>query len=164
MVLAALSLTAAGLVGLAIDEGYSEQAIIPTKGDRPTIGFGSTTRADGSPVRMGDTTTPVRALQRMLADVQQFEGALKRCVKVPLHQAEYDAYINLSYNIGAGAFCNSTLVRKLNAEDYAGACDEILRWYMFNGFDCRTPGNKVCAGLWTRRQELHRQCAGAGEL
>ena len=46
--LAALSLSAAGLVGIALHEGYSDKAIIPVPGDKPTIGFGSTTRADGS--------------------------------------------------------------------------------------------------------------------
>jgi lysozyme len=84
----------------------------------PTIGFGTT-----SGVKLGDTTTPPKALARALTDVQQFEGALKQCVTVPLAQHEYDALVSFSYNVGSRAFCQSTLVRKLNAEDYAGACD-----------------------------------------
>jgi len=55
---AALGLSAAALVDLVLHEGYSDRAIIPVKGDVPTLGFGSTTRADGSPVRLGDTITP----------------------------------------------------------------------------------------------------------
>lgn len=175
VVLAVLAFSAAGLVGLAVDEGYSDRAIVPTKGDVPTLGFGSTTRPDGSPVRIGDTTTPVLALQRKLADVRKFEGALKSCVTVPLHQYEYDAYINLAYNIGPGrsgvkdGFCwarrggHSTLVNRLNTGDYEGACNAILDWYIFDGFDCRTPGNRICAGLWTRRLALHQQCLGKGQ-
>ena len=58
---AALGLSAAALVGLVLREGYSDRAIIPVKGDVPTLGFGSTTRADGSLVRLGDTTTPPQA-------------------------------------------------------------------------------------------------------
>ena len=90
---------------------------------------------------MGDTTTPPKALARALTDVQQFEGALKQCVTVPLAQHEYDALVSFSYNVGSRAFCQSTLVRKLNAEDYAGACAELLRWRFFQGKDCALPAN-----------------------
>lgn len=143
----ALALSATALVGLALNEGYSDRAIIPVPGDVPTIGFGTT---EG--IKMGDTITPPQALARKLADVQKFEGALKRCVTVPLHQHEYDAYIRLSYNIGSSGFCGSTLVKKLNAGDYPGACAEILRWNRFKGQPLR--------GLTLRRQEEHKLCMG----
>ena len=126
------------------------------KGDVPTIGFGTTTG-----VTLGDTTTPPKALARALTDVQQFEGALKTCVTVPLAQHEYDALVSFSYNVGSRAFCQSTLVRKLNAEDYAGACAELLRWRFFRGKDCALPANgRLCGGLVTRRQSEYRQCVG----
>jgi len=146
-VVTALTLSAAALVGLLSHEGYSDKTIIPIKGDVPTIGFGTT---DG--VKLTDRTTPVKALTRALSDVQKFEGALKTCVKVPLHQYEYDAYINLTYNIGSRAFCSSTLVKKLNAQDYAGACKEILRWDKASG--------RVVKGLTNRRQKEYKQCIG----
>lgn len=161
LLLASLALSAAGLVGIVAHEGYTDGAVIPVPGDVPTLGFGSTRRLDGSPVQMGDRTTPPQALARALADVRQFEGALRQCVTVPLHQNEYDAYIGLAYNIGGGAFCASTLVKKLNAGDYAGACDEILRWRRFQGRDCSAAENaRICGGLWVRRQGEHRQCMG----
>lgn len=143
--LAGLALSATALVGLALHEGYTDTAVIPVKGDVPTIGFGTT---EG--VKLGDRTTPPQALVRALQDAQKYEGALKRCVTVPLHQYEYDAYISLAYNIGPTAFCGSTLVRKLNAQDYAGACKEILRWDKFKGQPLR--------GLTIRRQKEHEQC------
>lgn len=148
--LAALSLSAAGLVGIALHESYRGVAYIPAPGDVPTIGFGST-----QGVRMGDTITPPVALERALRDVQKFEGALRRCVRVPLHQHEYDAYVSLAYNIGSRAFCDSTLVRKLNAGDYAGACDEILRWDRMQG--------RRLAGLTKRRQAEHATCVGGAQ-
>jgi lysozyme len=147
MQLAGLALSASALVGIALHEDYSSKAIIPVPGDKPTIGFGTT---DG--VKLGDSITPPKALQRALQDIQQFEGAIKRCVTVPLHQREYDAYTSLTYNIGQTAFCNSTLVRKLNAQDYEGACKEILRWDRFQG--------KPLAGLTKRRLSEYRQCMG----
>lgn len=145
--LASLTLSAAALVGIALHEGYRDRAYTPVPGDVPTIGFGTT-----QGVKPGDTITPPKALQRALQDVQQFEGAIKRCVTVPLHQHEYDAYISLSYNIGQAAFCGSTLVRKLNAQDYEGACQQILRWDRFKG--------QPLPGLTKRRQDEFKQCMG----
>jgi lysozyme len=147
IVIGALTLSASALVGIAVHEGYRGEAYIPVKGDVPTIGFGTT-----AGVKPGDRIEPVQALVRKLQDVQKFEGALKQCVRVPLHQHEYDAFLSLAYNIGPTKFCSSTLVRKLNAGDYAEACAEILRFNRFRG--------EVLRGLTLRRQAENRQCLG----
>lgn len=168
--IAVLVLSAAGLVGIALDEGYTSTSVPdPVKGVAvPTNGFGTT----GADIRMGDTTTPTKALVRLLTDVQKFEAGLKYCVKVPLHQYEYNAYVNLAYNIGLGksgvkdGFCYarrgglSTIATRLNAMDYTRACDAILDWRFVGHVDCSAPGNKTCPGLYARRQRLHRQCLG----
>jgi lysozyme len=146
--IAALSLSAAALVSIAVHEGYRGDAYIPIPGDVPTIGFGTT-----KGVKMGDKIEPVKALQRKLDDVQKFEGSLKQCVTVPLHQYEYDSYLSLAYNIGGSAFCNSTLVRKLNAGDYEGACKEILRW--------NRAGGQPVKGLTARREAEYKKCIGS---
>jgi lysozyme len=145
---AALSLSAAALVGLALHEGYRENAYIPVPGDVPTIGFGTT-----EDVELGDKTTPERALVRLLKDANKFESAVQSCVKVPLHQYEYDAYVSLTYNVGPRAFCGSTLVKRLNQSDYSGACLEILKWDKFKG--------KPLPGLTKRRQEEYLKCTGS---
>lgn len=145
--LASLVLSALALVGIATHEGYTDKAVIPIPGDVPTLGFGST---EG--VKLGDKTTPVQALQRTMRDIEARESAVKKCVKVPLYQYEYDAYITLAYNIGTGNFCGSTLVQKLNKQDYAGACKEILRWDRAQGH--------IVKGLTTRRQAEYQQCIG----
>lgn len=145
---ASLVLSAAALVGLALSEGFTDRAVQPLPGDKWTFGFGTT---EG--VKPGDTITPPRALERKLRDVQSFEGAIKRCVQVPLAQGEYDAYVSLAYNIGADAFCKSTLVRLLNAGDYAGACKQILRWDKFKGQPVR--------GLTLRREREYQTCISA---
>ena len=159
--IASLSISAAAFVGLVANEGYSDTAYPdPTYGTKvPTIGFGST----GPDVKIGQRTDPVRAMQRALRDMQKFEGAIKRCVHVPLSQAEYDLYLHLTYNVGDAGFCNSGIVRRLNAGDYRGACDQILRWRYSNGQDCGAPSNRTCRGLWTRRQSEHAQCIVAVE-
>ena len=144
---AGIALSASALVAIVTHQGYSDKAYTPVPGDVLTIGFGTT-----SGVKPGDTITPPVALARALTDVQKFEGALKTCVRVPLAQHEYDAYIALSYNIGSSAFCGSTLVKKLNAGQYSEACGEILKWNKFKGQPLR--------GLTLRRQAEYVQCLG----
>ena len=138
---AALTLSAAGLVGILTHEGFRPTTSVDSVGV-PTIGFGTT---EG--VKRGDRITVEKALVRALTDVSKFEGALKKCVKVPLFQYEYDAYLDFSYNIGSTKFCSSTLVKKLNSGDYAGACREISRWV-------KQPE------LASRRQEERDLCEG----
>jgi lysozyme len=145
--IAAISLSASALVGIASWEGFRSTAYIPIPGDVPTIGFGTT-----QGVKMGDTIDPVKALQRKISDISKFEGALKQCVTVPLHQREYDSYLSLAYNIGPTAFCNSTLVRLLNQGQYEEACKQILRW--------DRAGGRVVPGLTNRRQAEYKQCIG----
>lgn len=145
--IAALSLSAAAIVSIAIHESFRSDAYIPVPGDVPTIGFGTTEN-----VKLGDKISVERALVRLLDDASEFEAAVKQCAPVPMYQYEFDAYVSLTYNIGTGAFCRSTLTKKLNQLDYAGACKEILRWDKFKG--------KTLAGLIKRRQEEYRKCIG----
>lgn len=145
---ASLTLSASALVGLAVHEGYRDTAYIPVKGDRPTLGFG-----DAQDVKPGDRTDPVRALIRLNQQANVFQQQMRHCIgDVPLYQHEWDAIISWSFNIGSRAACGSTLVKKLQAFDYAGACQELLRWDRFNG--------APLAGLTKRRQGEYRQCMG----
>lgn len=166
---AVLSLSAAGFIGIVAREGYSDRSYAdPVHGAKvPTIGFGST----GPDVKMGQTTTPVKALERALRDVTRFEGALKRCVRVPLYQHEYDAYVSLAYNIGPTNFCfnkeggPSALSERLNAGDYEGACNAILLYDRAGPVKrpqdrCSHPDNRTCRGLWADRLKLQAQCLG----
>jgi len=143
---AALALSATGLIGIAAHEGYRELAYTPVSGDRLTLGFG-----DAQGVQPGQKTDPVRALIRLGGQVSKFEQDLRKCVgDVPMHQTEWDALVSLSFNVGSNAVCNSTLVRKLKAGDYQGACKEYDRWVYFQG--------RVLPGLVKRRAEERALC------
>lgn len=150
MVVGGLSLTAAGLISIATWEGFKEEAYIPVPGDVPTIGFGST---EG--VKLGDTISVPDALNRLEKDVRVAEDAVRSCVTVPLMPYEMDAYVSLAYNIGQARFCGSTLVRKLNAGDYRGACEEIKRWHF--------AGGKSLKGLVDRRAAEYARCMGLAQ-
>ena len=145
--LAAIVVSASALVSIVTYEGYRDKAYIPVPGDVPTVGFGTT---EG--VKPGDTITPPVALGRALTDIDKFDKMIRSCIRVPLHQHEYDAFLSLSYSIGGSAFCKSTLVRELNDERYGEACKQILRWDKFKG--------KPLAGLTRRRAAEYKTCIG----
>lgn len=157
----ALGLSAAAFVGLITHESYTDRAIIPTINDRPTVGFGSTFRDDGTPVRLGDTIKPVQAVQRSAAHIAKDEAGLKRCVTGPLHQVEYDILVDFAYQYGVPTTCSSSMVRHINAGRYREACGAYLLYKFSGGFDCSTPGNRRCAGVWTRQLERHAKCMAA---
>jgi lysozyme len=143
-----LGIGAALLVSVMMYEGYTDTAVIPVPGDVPTIGVG---RTEG--VHMGDKTEPVREMMLLLKNLDKYGNGIKACINVPLYQYELDAFVSLAYNIGINAFCNSTLVKKLNAGDYSGACEQIIIWDKFKG--------KPLKGLTNRRNEEYRTCRGS---
>lgn len=159
---AALSLSAVGFVAIVNDEGYSGQAVIPTKGDVPTYGFGSITREDGTPVHLGDRTTPVRAANRTLAYLQDAEAEMKATLGgVELTQGEYDLYLNWRYQYGAARWRQSTMLRELRAGNYRAACSALSLYKFSQGRDCSQPENwgpRGCKGVWDRAVERHAKC------
>ena len=143
---AALAISATALVGIAHYEQY-RQSTYKDSGGIATLGYGET-----KGVVTGQTTTPERALQRLLESADEHSKGMNSCIKVPLYQHEYDAYLSFTYNVGVGAFCRSNLNTKLNAGDYSGACKELLKW--------NHVGTKVLAGLTKRRQAEYLTCIG----
>lgn len=126
-------------------EGFRSEAYVDMAGV-PTIGYGST-----KDVKIGDRIDEKGARMRLIFEARDIYGvALNNCVKVPLNQSEYDAYISLMYNIGSTAFCRSTLVKKLNQGDYTGACEQIKRWNKVKG--------KEIQGLTNRREAEYKLC------
>lgn len=158
MTIAALSLSASALVGLALHEGFTSTAVIPVPGDVPTVGFGSTVREDGSAVRMGDTITPPQALARTLTHVQRDESGIKRCVTAELTQVEYDLMVDFAYQYGVPTLCKSSIVRAANAGDYPASCAAYLKYRYVAGHDCSTPGSRRCPGVWARSQKRYTAC------
>lgn len=104
-----------------------------------TIGWGHT----GKDVTPGQCISQARADELLAQDLAPRERDVERLVKVPLTQHQFDALVSFVYNLGAGALAGSTLLKKLNAGNYAGAADEFLKW--------NKAGGKVLPGLSRRR-------------
>ncbi|ELY5938888.1 lysozyme [Cronobacter malonaticus] len=108
-----------------------------------TIGYGWTQPVDGKPISAGmeiDMPTAERLLKSGLVG---YENDVMKLVRVKLSQAQFDALVSFTYNVGSRNFSTSTLLKKLNAGDYVGAADEFLRWNKSRG--------KVLNGLVRRR-------------
>ena len=144
--IASLVITASTLVAIATHESYVGQTYLDAVGV-PTIGFGET-----KGVKPGQKTTPERALVQLLVSADEHAKGMISCVKVPLAQNEFDAYLSFTYNVGVGAFCRSTMVKKLNEQNYTEACAELRKWVY--------AGNKVLPGLVKRREQEYKQCLG----
>lgn len=109
-----------------------------------TIGFGSTRDAYGKPVTAH--TAPVsraQAEELLRRDMRAALEAVENGVRVPLNAVQEGALADFVYNVGSGAFRASTLLRKLNAGDYAGAAEEFPKW--------NRGGGRILAGLVRRR-------------
>ena len=88
-------------------------------------------------------------------DVEKHADALA-CIKTPLQLREQIAFISLAYNIGQAKFCGSTLVKKANAGDMAGACAGMSAWR--NG--CKNGKCSPLPGLVKRRAVERAVCEG----
>lgn len=180
---AALTISAAGLLATLGVEGFRPDPHIPTQGDRPTIGHGSTVYEDGTSVQMSDPPiTRERALQLVRSHTSKDEAMFRVSLPgVALYQAEYDLYLDFTYQYGIGAWRTSPMRTRLLAGQFAPACEALLGYrfmtspkregsgwepYQWDAagtpkrwrYDCSTPGNKVCRGVWTRQQARHAAC------
>ena len=137
-----------GLSMIKSFEGFSAKPYLCPAGV-PTIGYGATYYPDGRRVTMQDRPVTVAQATDMLRSMlASYEAGVSRYVLVPLTQGQFDALVSFAYNLGLSALKSSTLLRLVNARDYAGAAAQFVRW--------NRAGGKVLPGL-TRRREAERQ-------
>ncbi|WP_080641689.1 lysozyme [Brucella anthropi] len=118
-----------------------------------TIGVGHTSAAGAPKVVAGMKITAARASEILSRDLTTFEAAVSAAVKVPLNQNEFDALVSFAFNVGAGAFKGSTLLKRLNTGDRQAAADQFLVWNKIT-----VNGKKqVLKGLTIRREAERKQ-------
>lgn len=88
----------------------------------PTIGYGHTRTAE-----IGQTVTEAEAEALLREDAKEAEEAVQRLVCVPLTENQFSALVSFVFNVGQGAFENSTLLKMLNA-GATTAANQLLRW------------------------------------
>lgn len=100
-----------------------------------TIGYGHT-----KGVKEGDTCSEEQARAWLRDDLRDAEAAVNQLVQVPLTQSQFDALASFTFNLGVGNLANSTLLRLLNASDYAKAAGQFPRWTKVRGKELPVPG------------------------
>ena len=113
----------------------------------PTIGYGSTYYPGGRKVAMSDTAIDEPTARQML--LQELEhtylpGVLRQCPGLVTDERRLNAVVDFAYNLGIGRLQTSTLRRKINAQDWDGAKEQIMLW--------TRGGGRVLPGLVRRRQ------------
>jgi len=118
-----LNISRAGIDFIKLKEGFVATPYKDPAGVW-TIGYGTTKGINGNT----GSITRAQGEALMLKDIADFHTELSSLVKVTLKQGEYDALMSFIYNLGAANLGKSTLLKKLNAGDYAGAANELPRW------------------------------------
>lgn len=127
-------------------------------GGKWTIGYGHT---EG--VHEGMKITKEQAEELLRRDLAEVEKAIAALVEVPLSQNQFDALASFVFNVGIDAFERSTLLRKLNAGDYAAVPVELMRWVYAGGkrVDGLVNRRVAEAGLWSRGAGYAPRAEGA---
>ncbi len=120
--------------------------------DKWTIGAG---HANG--VKADDEITIEQTAHYFIEDVKTAENVVKAAITQTPTQGEFDMMVSFVYNLGAGNFQRSTLLKKFNAGDKQQACKEYLRWVYVSGKHCNDPLAN-CSGMVSRRQVEHDVC------
>lgn len=135
-----MHLSAASLSRLKKIEGFRAYAYIPVPGDKPTIGYGFTSR-----VKLGDKMSVAQADSRLLEELEIYEkGVYEACTLTP-NQNQFDAMTLLAFNIGVPRFAKSTVLKAHNRGDQQAAARAFSLW--------NKAGGVVYLGL-TRRRAL----------
>jgi lysozyme len=108
------------------EEGFRNKAYKDSKG-LLTIGVGHLIK-DNERHLVNATLTDEQVKELLKSDLKWCSEAVESSVKVTLTQNQFDALYSLCFNIGEGAFKKSTVVKRLNANDYKGAADAIEMW------------------------------------
>ena len=128
----------------ALPDGRAAPYICPAA--VPTLGYGATFLLDGSKVTL--ETAPVDRAEGerlLIAQLAIFRRGVIALVRVPLNANQLGALTSFAFNVGLGRLRASTLLRRVNTGDFAGAAEEFPKW--------NRGGGRVLPGLVARRIE-----------
>ena len=140
------ALAISGAFIIAPFEGKENKAYIDPVGI-VTVCYGNT----GKEAVLGNTYSEEQCLDQMATDLKEHDKQLMSVVKVPFKSDyQHAAVLSFVYNAGIGNFSSSTMLKKLNAKDYDGACQELTKWVYAK--------KKMLKGLVIRRSKEYKFC------
>lgn len=154
-----ITISVAAMSGIKLNEGYSSKPIIPTKGDVPTIGYGTTVYPNGKSVKMSDPTISKETANTYIQDhVSKIEKEFKNAIpNVKMTQKEYDTYLDFVYQYGMRTFNQSSMKIALLKGNNIQACQALLKYKYVAGRDCSIRQNQ-CYGVFTRQKVRYETC------
>lgn len=120
------------------------------RGYKDPIGIVTACAGHTATAQLGRPYTKEECQSLLDYDLAMHADGVMKCVKVELSTGQKAAFVSFAYNVGVGAFCKSTMVKKLNSGDHKGACKELSRW--------TTAGGKQLIGLVKRRAAERALC------
>lgn len=140
------ALAISGAFIVAPFEGKENKAYIDPVGI-VTVCYGNT----GKEAVLGKTYTDEQCLDQMATDLKEHDKQMLSIVKVPFKSDyQHAAMLSFMYNAGIGNFSSSTMLKKLNAKDYVGSCEELTKWVYAK--------KQKLKGLVIRRSLEYRYC------
>lgn len=163
---ASLGASAALITAIALHEGFDPVATRPVPNDPLTYGHGATRDAQGLPLEEGMTITRKEARALLTTQVNDdYAAHIRECAgDVLMEQHEFDAVVDLAYNIGWPKVCSSTMLREFRAGNYEAGCRAIFFFDRLHGRKCSLPENRNrkdgCRGIMARRDKQFAMCMG----
>ena len=129
-IIAPMQVSPAGITAIMQREGFSPR--VTADGQHKQIGYGHDLVA-GDGFNAGSTITRAAAYDLLAGDLAETAATLNSSLTRPVTQNQFDALASFAYNVGDGALKKSTLLKKVNQGDYAGASEEFSRWVNSSG-------------------------------
>lgn len=120
--------------GMALTESFEGLSLTPYK---DIVGVWTNGYGNTHGVVPNTSITKEQAVADLADNISGAEYVVNKVVTVPLTQGQFDALVDFVFNLGSGNFQSSTLLRKLNAKDYAGASDEFPKWNHAGGVEVK---------------------------
>ncbi|KPU82615.1 lysozyme [Psychromonas sp. PRT-SC03] len=140
-----------GLAHIANLEGCRNQTYQCSAGTW-TNGMGHTAK-----VKQGDIVNNQEIADNFIQDVASSERVVTKSLRVDVTAAQYDVMVSFVFNLGAGNFKRSALLKKMNKKQFKSACYEFTRWVYVNGKNCHEAKNQ-CTGIVKRRAIEKQVC------
>jgi lysozyme len=142
---ATLAISASGLGFISKEEGTVQRVYLDSIG-LPTVCTGHMDRS----MKVGTLYTAEHCAQLLRTDVGSASYAVRKAIKVPLYQYEFDALVSFCFNVGNANCSTSTMFKLINQGSYHDAGLQFKRWSFAGGLDCRVRSNN-CYGVALRR-------------
>lgn len=143
------AITGVGMLTMAVTGGWEGLRLVAYK---DIVGVWTACHGETKGIKPGMKFTKAQCDVMFIASLTEHEAGMRRCLKAPdaIPDKSYVAFVSVTYNIGVGGFCGSSMARRVNAGDLRGACEALMMW--------NKAGGKTVRGLTNRRAAERELC------